>query len=176
MNELEKRAKKHKKKQKGLPALSRLNTNAGNVEHNVNMFNHMNSPAEGPSNNPISGPFGGDVSAPAGGGMGESLDKPRFQVHKFNWTHEEVTLTCYDTIEDKEFEKFICYGALDEDTGRRNALAILKDDRYEIPYDIKNELISTYGLDDFGYKIEESKKPCYEGLDDKFDMSMRTLL
>ena len=32
---------KHKKKQKGLPALSTLNTNAGNVEHNIEMFNMM---------------------------------------------------------------------------------------------------------------------------------------
>ena len=32
---------KHKKKQKGLPALSTLNTNAGNVEHNIKMFNMM---------------------------------------------------------------------------------------------------------------------------------------
>lgn len=32
---------KHKKRQKGLPALSSLNTNAGNVEHNINMFNMM---------------------------------------------------------------------------------------------------------------------------------------
>lgn len=34
---------RHKKKQKGLPALSKLNTNAGNVEHNINMFNMMQS-------------------------------------------------------------------------------------------------------------------------------------
>ena len=32
---------KQKKKQKGLPALSTLNTNAGNVEHNIEMFNMM---------------------------------------------------------------------------------------------------------------------------------------
>lgn len=32
---------KHKKKQKGLPALSTLNTDAGNVEHNIEMFNMM---------------------------------------------------------------------------------------------------------------------------------------
>lgn len=32
---------KHKKKQKGLPALSTLNTNAGNVEYNIEMFNMM---------------------------------------------------------------------------------------------------------------------------------------
>ena len=61
--------KKHKKKQKGLPALSKLNTNAGNVEHNIKMFNTAATPVDGPSNNPVSGPFGGDVS----GGMCESL-------------------------------------------------------------------------------------------------------
>lgn len=33
--------KRHKRKQKGLPALSNLNTDAGNVEHNINMFNMM---------------------------------------------------------------------------------------------------------------------------------------
>lgn len=38
--------KKHKRKQKGLPALSNLNTDAGNVEHNISMFNSMTS-AEG---------------------------------------------------------------------------------------------------------------------------------
>ena len=32
---------KHKKKQRGLPALSNLNTDAGNVEHNIEMFNMM---------------------------------------------------------------------------------------------------------------------------------------
>lgn len=73
-NELKKRAKYHRKRQRGLPALSKLKTNAGNVEYNVSMFNKMNSPVDGMSNNPISGPFGGDVSAPAvSGGMGESL-------------------------------------------------------------------------------------------------------
>ena len=33
--------KKHRRKQKGLPALSKLNTNAGNVEKNIEMFNDM---------------------------------------------------------------------------------------------------------------------------------------
>ena len=61
--------KKHKKKQKGLPALSTLNTDAGNVEHNISMFNKMNSATESPNTNPVSGPFGGDVSS----GMAESL-------------------------------------------------------------------------------------------------------
>lgn len=73
--------KKAKKKQKGLPALTKINTNAGNVEHNVAMFNKINSPIDGPSNNPISGPFGGDVttSTAEGAAMGESL-------------HEDITM------------------------------------------------------------------------------------
>lgn len=67
MNELEKRAKAHKKKLRGITT---LNPNAGNVEYNVSMFNKVNSPVEGPCNNPVSGPFGGDVYA-------ESLDEAR---------------------------------------------------------------------------------------------------
>ena len=38
--------KRHKKKQRGIPALSSLNTDAGNVEHNINMFNMMNGATE----------------------------------------------------------------------------------------------------------------------------------
>ena len=53
--------KKHKNKQNGAPALSTLNTNAGNVEKSIEIFNKMNSPVESPSNNPISGPFGDSV-------------------------------------------------------------------------------------------------------------------
>lgn len=47
-----------------------VNPDAGNVEHNIDMFNKMNSPVDGPSNNPISGPFGGDI---CGEGVAESL-------------------------------------------------------------------------------------------------------
>ncbi len=50
-----------------------LNPDAGNVEHNVAMFNKMNSPVDGPCNNPISGPFGGDVGC--GEAMGEDMQK-----------------------------------------------------------------------------------------------------
>lgn len=78
MNELEKRAKKHKKKLRGLGRT--LNPDAGNVEHNINMFNHMNSPVGGPSNNPVSGPFGGDVSAPSVGGCCEAFEKSKKEL------------------------------------------------------------------------------------------------
>lgn len=50
MNELEQRAQKHKRKRKGL--FGTLNPDAGNVEHNIAMFNHVNTPAGGPSTNP----------------------------------------------------------------------------------------------------------------------------
>ena len=32
---------KHRRRQKGLPALSRLNTNAGNVEKNIEIFHNI---------------------------------------------------------------------------------------------------------------------------------------
>ena len=35
--------KQHKRKQKGLPALSSINTDAGNVEHNIEVFNNISS-------------------------------------------------------------------------------------------------------------------------------------
>lgn len=56
-NELENRSKNHKKKQKGLSQFSYLNTDAGNVEKGIEVFNNSVS-------------TGGD-----GGGMGESLSE-----------------------------------------------------------------------------------------------------
>lgn len=52
---------KHKKRQKGLPALSKLNTNAGNVEHNINMFNMM-QPSGGVSVDAANGNTSGGMS------------------------------------------------------------------------------------------------------------------
>ena len=64
--------KKHKKRQKGLPALSTLNPNAGNVEHNINMFNMMNG-----SSTPTINPINGNTTSDGGCGecvaMGEAL-------------------------------------------------------------------------------------------------------
>lgn len=58
MNELEKRSKVHRKKQKGLSPFCSLD--AGNVEHNISMFNSMSNPAESPSTNPC-GPMAESV-------------------------------------------------------------------------------------------------------------------
>lgn len=49
-----------KKKQKKKPFDS-INKNAGNVEHNINMFNMASNPVCAPCNNPVSGPMGGNV-------------------------------------------------------------------------------------------------------------------
>lgn len=46
--------RKHKKRQKGLPALSQLNTNAGDVEHNINVFNMVSSAADGSCGDSVS--------------------------------------------------------------------------------------------------------------------------
>lgn len=171
-NELRDRAKRHSKKQKGLPALSTL-TNAGNVEHNINMFNHMMNTNGGPSNNPISGPMGGDVSSTA---CCESLDEttPRYIARKFNWAPDECSITCYDTEDDEEFDKWICNGMWDEDNGRMNAKRFIENPDFDIPKHIRNELISTFGLDDFNHKIEESISD--DSLNDNFDMFLRSYL
>lgn len=60
-NELQGRAKKHKKNNRGLSFHCTLNPDAGNVEQNVAMFNHMNTPANGPSVNPC-GPMAEDMN------------------------------------------------------------------------------------------------------------------
>lgn len=52
-----------------------INTDAGNVEYNTAMFNHMNTPAESPSNNPVSGPFGGNIGGD--GAIGEDIQKKK---------------------------------------------------------------------------------------------------
>lgn len=87
MNELEKRAQIHRKRQKGLSSLSRLNRNAGNVEYNVAMFNHANNSADGPSNNPVSGPFGGNVG---GVGMGEGIQKKEPILYVIKDSHGNI--------------------------------------------------------------------------------------
>lgn len=102
MNELEKRAEHHKKRQRGL-ALSYLNTDAGNVEYNVAMFNKMNSPIDTPINNPISGPFGGDVNAPAGEGtaMGEGLENSNIES-LIDLEYENISVTVYGEQRDAD--------------------------------------------------------------------------
>lgn len=82
-----------------------INYNVGNMEHNINMFNKANSPAEGPCNNPISGPFGGDVSCCES--LNENSDKPTTRYYKFRvfGTYEVCTgIDEDDTIQINTFD------------------------------------------------------------------------
>lgn len=72
-----------------------INPDAGNVEHNIEMFNKMNSPVDGPSNNPISGPFGGDVGG--GEAMGESLNESTTKSLRYQFLDETYE---YDELMD----------------------------------------------------------------------------
>lgn len=85
-NELEKRAKQHKKKDKKGARGWFVNPNAGNVEHNIKFFNKALGNKETEPTTTADGSVGGMLStntqgtsgapagATAGGGMGESLD------------------------------------------------------------------------------------------------------
>ena len=96
MNELEKRAAYHRKRQKGLPRTG-LNPDAGNVEHNINMFNMIATPNGGPSNSP-SGPMGGDASF--SGGMGESLNPVKISLNiKESADGKEMVDLYYENLE-----------------------------------------------------------------------------
>lgn len=76
--------KRHRKRQHGLPALSMLNTNAGNVEHNVQMFNMMNTPTGDFTVDAVNG----NVSSE---GMAESLDT--FMNHTTTLHYEDLYVT-----------------------------------------------------------------------------------
>lgn len=82
--------KKHKKKQKGTPALTTLNTDAGDVEKHIEIFNKMSSHTDTLNNNPISGPFGDSVDLSSdGAAMGESCNKC---INEFIMDKETVDL------------------------------------------------------------------------------------
>lgn len=65
-----------------------------------------------------------------------------------------MEILCYDTVEDEDFEKYIGY--VEDPSARKNARLILKDPKFEVPKNVRNELISTFGLEDFGFSIEEA--------------------
>lgn len=96
---------KHKKRQKGLPVLSTLNTNAGNVEHNINMFNMMQ-----PSGSITVDASNGNISSGEfSGGMGESFVKENFislnLEEKFDMNKKTIDLEYDDIIIDVETDR-----------------------------------------------------------------------
>lgn len=67
----------------------------------------------------------------------------------------EMFAQCYDNIYGEEFEKYL--GSPDTEEGRQNALTILEDSTYTMTDELRNEFISTFGLDDFGQEVEEEE-------------------
>lgn len=65
-----------------------------------------------------------------------------------------MEIICYDTVEDEEFEKYI--GQVESPSALKAARLLLRDWKFEVPKEIKNELIGTFGLEEYGYSIEES--------------------
>ena len=114
-----KQVKYHKKRLKGLPRVG-FNPNAGNVEHNIKMFNKMNSVGD-LSNNPISGPFGGDVSAPAGDGAATSMGESYTQYFKQLSSYMKLFIEEHiEYIEANDFDAL--YDMLSDDIGTKNEL------------------------------------------------------
>lgn len=63
----------------------------------------------------------------------------------------EIFAKCYDNVYGEEFEKYL--GSPNEYMSRLNASAILEDSNFSITDELKNEIISTFGLEDFGHEI-----------------------
>lgn len=214
--------KKHRKKQKGLPALSVLNKNAGNVEHNIAMFNKMNSGEQLDVN-----PMNGTTSEPAG--MGESIE-----LKESDMNEEKVILEYHDLPVDVETSidgpsgyydrqlggwvdtrKEAATGLVDWDfqTTKNDIIEFLQDDEFvqgelwtdditgeefdmllEQNFDAILDKFMRLVKDHFYYDAIEQATEYYstleedyeemphttsvisEDIDDRFDMSLRTLL
>ena len=63
----------------------------------------------------------------------------------------EMFAKCYDNVYGDEFEKYL--GSPNTEEGRQNALTILEDSTYTMTDELRNEFISTFGLDDYGQEI-----------------------
>lgn len=217
---------KHKKKQKGLPALSRMNTNAGNVEHNIKMFNHMSSGIEAPTTNPISGPFEGGASLSVSAGMAEAFNNnsrsdemidlefknlpvevevengssqgyydptygawfpddnemkevqvdwiysvPKQDIIEFLQDNPNVQADlAADTLSDEVYEKLV-------DAQFDSLLVTYKDIILDHYYDKAIEdARKNYVLPETSFNSDTNSDNYFDQLDDKFDLSMRTLL
>lgn len=196
---------KHKKRQKGLPALSSLNTDAGNVEHNVSAFNNMNTPATSPSTNPVSGPFGEAC-------VSESLKQDTVELEykklRYNpqglrrdvddWDDWDIVSDFTYEVDEDEFYSFIFEDCIDETdfprafeddfhTYDENDWAEFKtwvDNNFSYVYNKYESKILDHWREAAIEEAEEEYSPSNpwldEGvkssIDDNFDMSMRTLL
>lgn len=209
---------KHKKRQKGLPALSKLNTDAGNVEHNISMFNKMAQP----SNSVSAENSGSDTVA-----MSESLDKEQDNVIQLeysdipvevvtkrgnprgyyspsmgqwypdenvtktilvSWTYSVDKISVIEFLQDlPEVQLELNYDELSDEEFDKELL----DNLDYLVYKHEEKLLDEFrdeaiedAQENFSYDYEYTFDESYQKksdnddimLDDKFDMSMRTLL
>lgn len=138
-NELEQRAKKHAKKQKGLGYF--VNMNAGNVEYNKWFFNHAMGSDKGQYDGPDVGDVGGGEGSSAsvggegagegGGGMGESFETEERLIacdecgKKFHRNEMEFSKDCYGIP-----FRLLCVNCLDRIYQEKGY-----DGEYYTPYD-----------------------------------------
>ena len=211
---------KHKKRQKGLPALSTLNTNAGNVEHNINMFNMMQ-----PSGSINVDASSDNISSDSGccESLQEEFDKENIILEYDSlpinvvtrrgkstgyydygdgaWYPDDDTIETLfvshdyevDKIDAIEFLQDLPEVELDLHYDELSDVAYSKavEDNFEnLVYKYDSKLKAHFreqAIEDaqrkFSYDYEytfdescEKKEDVDESLDDKFDMSMRTLL
>lgn len=204
---------RHKKRQKGMPALSTLNTDAGNVEHNIAMFNKMQG-AEAPSVNPVNGtamaeevakevpemvvleyhnlPIDIETSVDGSAGYfdnysGGWLDARRTASEGLvDWDLKVEKQDVLEVLGDNEFVQgeYWLDNMSPEEFGQfveDNFIELLhryirdvKDHFYDAAREAAEEY---YNMLDEDYNVKEEQiTKNLNNLDDKFDMSMRTLI
>lgn len=169
----------HSKKQKGLPALSRLNcgggsannkkpydsfnANAGNVELNQSIFNSMNN-------------VSGNISVDASSGnvsMAESYDFNDFQWNYNNLLFKEILIRDYWGQPLKV--KVTGIGSGEETEGTIEVHCDTQPTGYPNNIVPVNRILDIINEDTYS-KYDKESHPSASELDDSFDMSMRTLL
>ena len=79
----------------------------------------------------------------------------------------DIYAKCYDIIYEEDFEKYL--GNPDEFDGRENASAILKDSTYEMTDDVRSEIQSTFGVEEFDADQDYDGYQFYDFGDDEFE-------
>jgi hypothetical protein len=76
----------------------------------------------------------------------------------------EVIAKCFDTFYEEEFEKYL--GMPDEWDGKQNASTLLKDSSYFMSDEIRQELMTTFGVEEFDAEEENPGYQFYDFGDD----------
>ncbi len=134
---------KKRKKKKGIDS---INTNAGNVEYNNAVFNHMNNAAESPSTNPT-------------GPMGESVDNVR-STYKENYpNYKGIYIVWKIFLHDGISNRWIRYA---EGTCKRDSTAMKYAQSALAKIYSDNKAYSVQDFHDVENEYESPYNPCEE--------------